>query len=77
MPKLKSICVYCGSSNEVKPAYIELARALGRSLAQQDLKKNLEFPWDSHSFPTGLTGVQRGPRDPSYDLFELQPRMQI
>ncbi len=38
MPKLKSICVYCGSSNEVKPAYIELARALGRSLAQQDLK---------------------------------------
>ncbi|MEQ8559474.1 MAG: TIGR00730 family Rossman fold protein [Henriciella sp.] len=38
MAKLKSICVYCGSSNQVKPDYLELARALGRTMAQQDLK---------------------------------------
>jgi uncharacterized protein (TIGR00730 family) len=38
MPKLKSICVYCGSSNEVKPGYLELARALGRQMAQKDLR---------------------------------------
>ncbi len=38
MAKIKSICVYCGSSDEVKPAYLTLARDLGRTLADQDIK---------------------------------------
>ena len=38
MPKLDSICVYCGSSNDVKPAYLTLARNLGRTLADRDIK---------------------------------------
>ena len=38
MTKLKSICVYCGSSNTVKPAYLNLARELGRALAQKDMR---------------------------------------
>ncbi|WP_084418745.1 LOG family protein [Henriciella litoralis] len=38
MPKLKSVCVYCGSSNDVKPAYIQLAKDLGRALAEKDLR---------------------------------------
>jgi uncharacterized protein (TIGR00730 family) len=38
MTKLKSVCVYCGSSNDVKPEYLRLAQELGRSLAQQDIR---------------------------------------
>ena len=38
MAKLKSICVYCGSSDDVRPGYLTLARDLGRALADQDLK---------------------------------------
>ena len=38
MAKLKSICVYCGSSDDVRPGYLTLARNLGRTLAEQDLK---------------------------------------
>lgn len=38
MGRIKSICVYCGSSNDVKPAYIRLATELGRTLAQQDIR---------------------------------------
>ncbi|WP_018147131.1 LOG family protein [Henriciella marina] len=38
MAELKSICVYCGSSDDVRPAYLTLARNLGRTLAAQDLK---------------------------------------
>ena len=38
MGDLKSICVYCGSSNDVKPDYLRLAQDLGRSLAQQDIR---------------------------------------
>ena len=38
MAKLKSICVYCGSSNEVKPEYLRLAQDLGRTLAQQGIR---------------------------------------
>ena len=38
MAKLKSICVYCGSSNEVKPDYLRLARELGRTMAQRDIR---------------------------------------
>ena len=38
MGKLKSVCVYCGSSNEVKPDYLRLAQDLGRTLAHQGIK---------------------------------------
>ena len=35
MTRLKNLCVYCGSSNNVDPAYFELAAQLGRSAANQ------------------------------------------
>jgi len=38
MARIKSICVYCGSSNDVKPAYLRLATELGRTLAQKGLR---------------------------------------
>ncbi|MEL6324911.1 MAG: TIGR00730 family Rossman fold protein, partial [Pseudomonadota bacterium] len=38
MDSLKSICVYCGSSNDVEPRYLVLARELGRALAKSDLR---------------------------------------
>ncbi|GAB5459232.1 MAG: TIGR00730 family Rossman fold protein [Henriciella sp.] len=38
MATLKSVCVYCGSSNDVKPAYLRLAQDLGRTLAQQNIR---------------------------------------
>ena len=34
---MKSLCVYCGSSNGAKPLYAEAARAFGRALVQADL----------------------------------------
>ena len=38
MGDLKSICVYCGSSNDVKPDYLQLAQDLGRTLAQRNIR---------------------------------------
>jgi uncharacterized protein (TIGR00730 family) len=38
MTKIRSICVYCGASNEVSPAYIGLAEKLGRALARRDIR---------------------------------------
>ncbi len=38
MAGIKSICVYCGASNEVRPSYIRLAEGLGRELSKQDLR---------------------------------------
>jgi uncharacterized protein (TIGR00730 family) len=38
MPNLNSICVYCGSSDDVRAEYLTLARDLGRTLAQRDIK---------------------------------------
>ncbi|MEO1642221.1 MAG: TIGR00730 family Rossman fold protein [Pseudomonadota bacterium] len=38
MSKLKSICVYCGSSDEVRQDYLRLAQDLGRTLAQHDIR---------------------------------------
>ncbi len=35
---LRSICVYCGSSNQVDAAYLRLARELGRTLAQREVR---------------------------------------
>ena len=35
MSALKSICLYCGSSNQVEPAYLDLAARLGRRLAER------------------------------------------
>ncbi|MEN0078898.1 MAG: TIGR00730 family Rossman fold protein [Pseudomonadota bacterium] len=33
-----SICVYCGSSNEVRPGYLLLAKEVGRTLAQKGIR---------------------------------------
>ncbi|MEM7766232.1 MAG: TIGR00730 family Rossman fold protein [Pseudomonadota bacterium] len=38
MPKINSICVYCGSSNDVKSDYLRLAMETGRTLAQKELR---------------------------------------
>ncbi|MEL6755168.1 MAG: TIGR00730 family Rossman fold protein, partial [Pseudomonadota bacterium] len=38
MADINSICVYCGSSDEVKPDYLRLARELGRTLAQNNVR---------------------------------------
>ena len=38
MTQLKSICVYCGSSNEVQPGYILLAKELGKTLAKAGIR---------------------------------------
>ncbi|MEL6285434.1 MAG: TIGR00730 family Rossman fold protein [Pseudomonadota bacterium] len=35
MANIKSICVYCGSSNDVKSDYLRLAMELGRTLAHE------------------------------------------
>ena len=35
MSGIKSVCVYCGSSNDVDPAYIELAKQLGTAIAKR------------------------------------------
>lgn len=34
---LKTVCVYCGASTRVAPLYLEAARAVGTTLAQNDL----------------------------------------
>jgi len=36
MAHIKSICVYCGSSNDVKSEYLRLAMETGRTLAQKE-----------------------------------------
>ena len=38
MSAIKSICVYCGASNDVEPGYIALAEELGRELAKRDIR---------------------------------------
>lgn len=38
MTKLKSVCLYCGSSNEVSRSYLDLAIDLGTYLAENGLK---------------------------------------
>ncbi len=38
MSPIKSVCVYCGSSNDVRRDYIDLAERLGRKLAQRNLR---------------------------------------
>ena len=35
---MKSICLYCGSSNDVEPKYLELAKKLGATLAEQNYR---------------------------------------
>jgi uncharacterized protein (TIGR00730 family) len=35
MPGIKSVTVYCGSSNAVDPGYLDLARKLGKAIAQR------------------------------------------
>lgn len=38
MSNLRSVCVYCGASSEVRPDYIALAERLGRELADRDIR---------------------------------------
>jgi uncharacterized protein (TIGR00730 family) len=38
MTKIMSVCVYCGSSNDVEPGYILLAKELGRKLAENGIR---------------------------------------
>jgi hypothetical protein len=38
-PATRSVCVYCGSSDAADPAWLEGAAALGRQLAQEDLRR--------------------------------------
>jgi len=38
MSNIKSICVYCGSSNDVQPSYILLAKELGKKLAENGIR---------------------------------------
>lgn len=38
MTKIKSICVYCGSSPGGDPEFVETASTLGRQLAKQDIR---------------------------------------
>lgn len=38
MTKVRSICVYCGASGDVRKDYLELAERLGRELAKQDIR---------------------------------------
>ena len=37
-PTIRSICVYCGSSNTTKPAYLDLATRFGTALALRGLR---------------------------------------
>lgn len=32
---MRTVCVYCGSSDSVRPAYLQAARAMGRALAER------------------------------------------
>lgn len=38
MSKIRSICVYCGSSQGNNPAYIEAARIVGRMMAENNIR---------------------------------------
>lgn len=38
MSSIKSVCVYCGASNDVSAGYIALAEELGRELAKRDIR---------------------------------------
>lgn len=38
MTELKSVCVFCGSSPGGDPAYVEAARAFGRTLARENIR---------------------------------------
>lgn len=35
---MKSVCVYCGSSDKIKPAYLQAARQLGEVIARRGLQ---------------------------------------
>ena len=37
-PALRSVCVYCGSSNDTLPAYLDLATRLGDAIAKRGLR---------------------------------------
>lgn len=53
-PKFRAICVYCGSSDKVHPAYLSAAAEMGRALAEAGLR--LVYGGGS----TGLMGAVAG-----------------
>jgi uncharacterized protein (TIGR00730 family) len=38
LPQMRSVCVYCGSSNTTKPEYLDLATRFGAGLAERGLR---------------------------------------
>ena len=41
MENIRSLCVYCGSSGRVDPAYKQAARALGERMAKAGIEQGL------------------------------------
>src|SRR4030067_1632177 len=38
MAPLHQVCVYCGSSDHISPAYLDAARAMGQTLARRGIR---------------------------------------
>lgn len=69
MTKVTSICVYCGSSNDVSPGYILLAKELGKALARQGIR--LVYGGGS----VGLMGAcSRAAHEAGGDVLGIMPR---
>jgi uncharacterized protein (TIGR00730 family) len=69
MKPLKSICVYCGSSDEVSPGYLLLAAELGKELAKQGIR--LVYGGGG----VGLMGAcARATHDAGGDVLGIMPR---
>ena len=66
---LRSVCVYCGSSDATRPEYIDLATRFGEALARRGLR--LVYGGGS----TGLMGaVARGAHNAGGDVLGIMPR---
>jgi uncharacterized protein (TIGR00730 family) len=67
---MDSICVYCGSSDKIDPAYIEAAYALGKAIAY----KNLKLVYGAGS--TGLMGaVANGTLENGGEVIGVMPEL--
>jgi uncharacterized protein (TIGR00730 family) len=66
---LKSVCVYCGSSNTTKPEYLDLATRVGAALAARGLR--LVYGGGA----VGLMGrVAKAAHDAGGDVLGIMPR---
>jgi uncharacterized protein (TIGR00730 family) len=69
VPPLRSVCVYCGSSNTTKPEYLDLASRFGAGLAARSLR--LVYGGGA----VGLMGrVAKGVHDAGGDVLGIMPR---